>query len=304
MAIIHDPIQYPQNTPAVLTIGNFDGVHRGHQSVIKELIKTAKSEGACSVVFTFSNHPKEILAPQVPIHKLCSSEQKEKLLLALGVDYVVTVPFTTTFADQTPEEFLKSIRKSIPFTHLILGHDASFGRGRSGKPEVVQEIAKNEGFKATYLPPLIEDGEPISSSRIRKALLEGKFDEVERLLGRKYAIEGEIVHGEGRGKSIGFPTANIAVTDFSLPPFGVYHCLTMIEGKEYSSIANIGIAPTVRHDRVPVLEIHIFDFNSNLYGKRAEVTFLKFIREERKFSSIEELKKQLHADMEVVRNLN
>jgi riboflavin kinase/FMN adenylyltransferase len=302
MPLLTDPAHFPLGTPAVLTIGNFDGVHKGHQSVIHHLIELAHSSHSKSVVFTFSNHPKEILAPQIPLHKLCTSTQKNNLLMNLGVDFVITVPFTEQFADQDPDQFLALIRQSIPFSHLILGHDATFGKGRSGKPEVIKQIAVKQNFSVTYLPPLIDNEEPISSSRIRKALLEGKFDESERLLGRKYSMEGEIIHGQGRGKSIGFPTANLMVIDYALPPFGVYQCETIIDGTKYSSIGNIGIAPTVRKDQIPILEIHIFDFESDLYGKRAEVTFLKFIREERKFATIDDLKRQLHEDMSYVRS--
>ncbi len=281
----------PTKSPIALTIGNFDGVHLGHQAVIHRL----KQAAAHTVVFTFSNHPQEILRGS-PLSLLTTLPHRLALLQEAGIDQAVVIPFTKPFSEQTAKVFLSQLKRDIPFTHLILGHDAMVGSDRETN---LRKLCGELAFSLEYLPPFSIDGQVISSTLIRKAIQEGDLTLASRLLGRPYSILGTVQPGHGKGASLGFPTANIPVANLILPPLGVYAVDALIDGKSCPAIANLGKAPTLHTDRPPCLEVHLINQQRNLYNQPLEVRFKKFLRSERKFESITDLQKQIAIDIQM-----
>lgn len=274
-----------------ITIGNFDGVHIGHQKVLRHL----KEKNEKAIVLTFSNHPSEILHTK-PKPLLTTKTHKLSLLNDLDME-VWTVPFTKGFAEQPAEVFLSRLKKRCNFSCLILGHDALIGKNREGDISLLRSLSSQLHFDLEYVPPVMLENEAISSSQIRRLILKGDFEAARSLLGRPYSIQGEVIAGAGKGKEIGFPTANIDVSMLCLPPFGVYSVL--VNGLR--GIANLGLAPTLHKERHPHLEVHIFDLQRELYGTLLDVTFLHFIREERHFDSQGALKRQIEQDINCVK---
>ncbi|CUI16979.1 putative riboflavin kinase/FMN adenylyltransferase [Candidatus Protochlamydia naegleriophila] len=291
-----------QKTPVVLTIGNFDGVHLGHLAVLQRSQAVAKRVEAHTVVITFSNHPSEVLRPEDPTLLLCTLPHKIALLEANQVDHLMLLPFTRYLALHSAASFVERVRQFIPFSHLILGHDATLGRDRQGNRDVMQSLAEAWGFEVYYLEEYRYEGLPVSSTRIRQLVQKGEFDQAEVLLGRPYSIYSGISTGLGKGRQIGYPTANIPVKGLCLPPQGVYVVEVNKDGKIYQGIANLGVAPTVRQDGVPLLEVHILAENVELSEHPIEVIFLKFIRPERKFDGLEALREQIKQDVDFAKN--
>ena len=296
------PLQPLFNTTCALTVGNFDGLHVGHQFLLKKLIEISHQNQIPSVVISFENHPTEILRPGKPICKICTNEHKIKIFEKLGIDTLILLPFTKELAGLSAEEFIINLQKHLPFSHLILGWDATLGKNRHGNKEIVQAIARKQNFHVTYLEQYKVDQTPVSSSAIRACIQEGTLHEAERLLGRSYSIYSPVFKGEGRGKKIGFPTANLDVKGLCLPPLGVYAVTAVINEIPFKGVANLGVAPTVRQDTSPTLEVHIFDFDKNLYNRSIEVIFSTYLRPEQKFRSVDELKQQISKDVERARN--
>lgn len=292
------------SSPCVITIGNFDGMHLGHQAVIQKLKETAHANQIPSVVISFANHPAEILRPEIQLKKITTLPHKIQLMKQTGIDALVLLTFTQTFSEQNAEEFLTFLQQKLPFSHLVLGWDATLGKDRQGDKDIVLDLAKKGNYKVSYLTPQMNQSTPISSSQIRKLIQDGKFDEIEKFLGRRYSIYSTVYKGEGKGKQLGFPTANFNIDHLCTPPLGVYAVTTLIEGQRFPGIANLGIAPTMRKDNHAVLEVHLFDFNEDLYNKNIEVVFNRYIRPEKKFSSIEDLKNQIQHDILVARSLS
>lgn len=290
--------------PAVFTIGNFDGLHLGHQALISRLITKARKREGLSYLLTFQNHPSTILKPSFKVLNLITSEHKIKLLEELGVDNLILIPFTVEFSEQTAQLFLENFHHHLKFTDLILGYDAVVGKARQGDRSTLEEIAKKLNFQVEYLSPIYIEGTPVSSSQIRKMLQEGNLKEAEKLLGRPYSIYTEVIFGNSQGQRIGFPTANLKVDGLCLPPLGVYAVKVRFEGQEIIGAANLGIAPSLRNDGTPLLEVHLLDNSSNLYGKKIEVIFQKFLRKEIKFESLTALKAQIAKDVADIRILN
>ncbi len=286
--------------PLILTIGNFDGMHRGHCAVLKRAQALLGDEGEI-VVLTFRNHPSEVLRPEQPTRLLCSLPHKIHLLQQFGVHRVLLLPFTRYLAQHSAASFIEHIRQFIPFTSLVLGHDATLGRDRQGNRATMQDIGEQWGFHVFYQEEYRFEGQPVSSTRIREALQKGDFEQVELLLDRPYSIYATVSHGEGKGKPLGFPTANLDVTGLCLPPFGVYAVEVLYESRWLQGVANLGIAPTIRTDQVPILEVHLFDFDQELYGQQLEVVFKKFIRPEQKFHHVKEMQQQIRQDIEVAK---
>lgn len=289
------------DSPPVLTIGNYDGVHRGHQAVLQRLnqLKNCRSK---SIVLTFSNHPSRVLQTPKSVDLLCTLRHRLNLLKAYGTDSIVCLPFTSNLSEMKPLEFIHHLRKTIPFSHLVLGHDATIGYQRQGNREVMQEIAHTLCFCIEYLEEQYYEQQSISSTFIRQCLQEGDLDQVSRLINRPYSIVGPVIRGIGQGKQLGFPTANLSLEGLCLPPFGVYAVEVNYQGHFIQGIANLGVAPTLQSKEQPVLEIHLFSDAINLYGCNIEVIFKRFIRAEKKFSSVEELKKQIQQDISLVKN--
>ena len=302
MPIVEKLEEYtPSRQPIILTVGNFDGVHRGHCAVLKRAQVLAGQEGEV-VALTFRNHPSEVLRPEHPTPLLCSLPHKLRLLQQFGINTILLLPFTRYLAQHSANSFIENVRQFIPFSHLVLGHDATLGRDRQGNRAMMEELGMEWGFNVHYLEEYRYEGKPVSSTRIREALQRGDFIQVEELLDRPYSIYGTVSSGEGKGKQLGFPTANFDVSGLCLPPFGVYAVEAIYDSRQLQGIANLGIAPTIREDHKPVLEVHLFDAHQDWLNHHLEIVFKRFIRPEQKFHNIEELRQQIHKDIEVVKN--
>lgn len=284
----------PQKGEAALTIGNFDGVHLGHQALLKAL-KQYKSER--SVVITFENHPSQVLNPESATPLLCTLDHKLKLLNENGVDDVILIPFTAAFAQQKAEDFLQRVRERCPFSHLILGPDAAFGKNRHGDRTHMEAYANEQHFHLDYLEPLTVAGTQVSSSLIRNLIQKGDLQAASKLLGRRYSVYSSITKGQGLGGKIGFPTLNIDVDGLCLPPLGVYAVQVNWKGRILNGVANLGVAPTVRKNNKPLLEVHLLDCDEDVSGL-IEVIYMSYIRAEKKFDNIEQLKQQIGKDKE------
>lgn len=289
--------------PVVLTIGNFDGVHLGHLAVLKRVREVAQHAHCPCVAFTFENHPSTVLRPNQPVSLLCTPAHKLRLLEQAQVDRVISAKFTTEFAQHTAQEFLTQMQVDVPFSHLILGHDALLGKDRKGNRQQVEAITKALHVSVEYLDPFQIEGITVSSSYIRTLIQQGNFTRAAQFLGRPFSIYAPVISGGAKGKAIGFPTANIEVTGLCLPPLGVYAVRLIYQNKSLDAVANLGMAPTVRHDNKPLLEIHILDQSLDLYGQFVEVVFFQYIRSEQKFPSLQHLQAQIQHDVTSARHI-
>lgn len=294
----------PQFAASVLTVGNFDGVHLGHQSLLKELVACAQSLKAPSVVCTFRPHPKKILQPQTPVHRLFDYRDQAEMMEKLNIDYLIEEKFSKDFslmsAEQFIENYLEPIYKPV---HLVIGYDFNFGRSRTGNAELLLEYASKKKIKLTVVPPFEIDGQIVSSTVIRKFLEHGDLEKVKKFLGRSYYLRGPVRLGYQRGRTLGVPTANISPEIEFVPRLGVYFTKTILQDKTYPSITNIGYNPTFEtQDPYLKVETHIFDFNQDIYGQQMQVELVYFHRDEMKFSSVEALKKQIEKDQQQARD--
>jgi riboflavin kinase / FMN adenylyltransferase len=293
---------------AVVTIGTFDGVHLGHQQIIRQLKSEAIQNGGETVIITFHPHPRKIVKGKPDgISLLNTMEEKIRLLDSLGLDHLVIVPFTTGFSTLTAQQYVSEflVRKFHPSV-MIIGYDHRFGHGRAGNYELLEEMAPAHGFEVKEIPEHILNTVTISSTRIRHDLKEGKLAEANQFLGYPYLLSGVVVEGEKRGRTIGFPTANISIHDTEklVPADGVYAVTLTIGSKEniYRGMMNIGFRPTVGGTRRSV-EVHILNFTEYIYGAELHLKLHHFVRRERKFASLEELTAQLISDQEEVNRL-
>jgi riboflavin kinase / FMN adenylyltransferase len=292
--------------PVVLAIGVFDGVHLGHQKVIRCCVEEARRLMGVSAVLTFHPHPAKVVRPDSAPPLLTSEEQDRELFDRLGVELCVTIDFDAKIQQMHATEFLQLLLKSCPTLRaVVVGHDWHFGRQRDGNFSVLKKFCDDHGLTAIQVEPVIDPAtqEIISSTLIRKWIAEGKLADAERLLGRPYALRARVVGGEGRGRGIGFPTANLETDNELIPAVGVYAVRVRSEAKEWRGAMNIGFRPTVdaQPKARPVLEVHLLDFSGDLSGKELEVEFLRRLRDEKKFSGPEELKAQIAKDVEAVR---
>lgn len=289
---------------ACVTIGNFDGVHLGHQQLFAQVAYQAHRKGGTSVAITFEPHPLQILKPG-GIKLISSMAQKIELVDMAGIDVLLIVPFTKQFAATTAEYFVDEILlKRIGMKELVVGYDYAFGKGRTGNIPFLQEQGKAKGFSVSVMDAYYLDGVLVSSTHIRQLLAAGEMGEARRLLGRSYQIRGEVQLGKQRGgKEIGFPTANLKFADEDLVPrHGVYVSQVICDGKCYGGVINIGCNPTFGEQAL-VAETHIFDFNQDIYGKPIKVNLLEFLRGERRFESISELAEQISKDVATARKI-
>lgn len=287
----------------VATVGTFDGVHRGHQAVLAEIVRRARAGGRDSVVVTFDPHPLEIVNPAAAPRLLTLPAERYPLLLACGVDRVVTLPFTAELARLSPEEFVRGVlRAEVGMQELVLGHDHGFGRGRSGDVDTVRRIGAADGFAVDVVDPVRDDGQPISSTLIRTAVAHGDLALAERWLGRPYAALGTVQRGAGRGRSIGVPTINLPVPDARklLPPDGVYAVWVSWGERRCGGMMNQGSRPTFGVTERG-LEVHLFDVAEDLYGETVLVEWVRRLRDVRAFPSREALLEQLARDRSAAR---
>lgn len=280
-----------------VTVGNFDGVHRGHQAILSEITRRGESRNKPFIVITFFPNPAYYFKGYKQGFYLSTPEEKETLLKALGAEKVLTVKFDRDFANLTPREFLSTLKEKLAVDLLVVGHDFTLGRDRQGSIAVLKSLGEVLSFRVDVVPPVILDKGEISSTAIRQYLDEGKVGAAAELLGRSYAISGEVVHGSDRGSRIGLPTANISPWPLKkLPGVGVYASHVYLEGNTYQGITNIGYRPTFEEQSLPNMETHILGFDGNIYGKEITLEFIKKIRDERKFSGVESFLAQIEQD--------
>ena len=295
---ISGPFPYP-----VVTLGNFDGVHVGHQILFRKAAEIAFEKGGTSIAFTFEPHPLKIIAPEKVPPLLTHFHKKMKLIEACNIDSVICANFTRQFADQQPREFSKNIlSEKIGVKEMVVGFDYAFGRGREGTIPYLKKMGEEFGFIVHVVEPFQLDGLTVSSSHVREIIESGNMESARKFLGRYYSIVGPVVAGYKTGQAIGFPTANIDTSKVQIPGTGVYAVRMIYQNESYDAVANIGFNPTFHRDRLSV-EVHIFDFNQVIYGKEIEVVFIARIRSEVEFKSKEELVVQINKDIKKAKTL-
>ncbi|WP_026689856.1 bifunctional riboflavin kinase/FAD synthetase [Alteribacter aurantiacus] len=303
---IKHPHSYQKSdfSPLVLALGFFDGVHRGHQKVIGTAIEEANNRGLKSGVMTFDPHPKEVLRKGEAIDYLTPLVKKESEIKKLGPDYLFIVHFTPAFAELTPQDFCDDYLIGLNVKHVVAGFDYSYGRLGKGTMETIEFHSRGE-FRHTVVEKVDEDEEKISSTRIRSSIRSGELKETTKLLGRNYETKGLVVGGDKRGRTIGYPTANVNKEDsYLIPKPGVYAVELAASGKWYEGMCNIGYKPTFNKERPDELtvEVHLFDFNGDLYGESVSIRWYERIRSEKSFSGVDELLAQLKSDEEQIRH--
>ncbi len=288
---------------SILTLGNFDGLHLGHQELVRMIIQRAREVGAVSMVVTFRPHPLKILAPDKCPPLISIYEEKIRLFERLGVDVLVKIPFTLEFSTMSPEDFVRDILcNTLGAKEIFVGYNYRFGRGREGDTQKLRTLGEKYGFTVREIEQLAVDGEVISSTKIRILLKQGDVEHAAKLLGRNYAITGIVVRGDGRGKGLGFPTANIASKHSIIPADGVYAVRLVVRERVYDGIANIGMRPTF-NKKALAIEVHVFNFSEDIYGEDISLCFIRKIREEKKFKGSEALVNQIRSDIEVAKEI-
>lgn len=292
------------DSPVVIAAGVFDGLHHGHRAVLEEATRLAASLDATTVALTFDPHPASLLRPHDAPRLLTPTPLKLHLLERLGIPATLVVPFTPSFASLTATAFLDAILDSTKkLAGFCIGHDWRFGHRRSGDADLLERTGAARGFTTRQLDPVRIDGETVSSTLVRQAIAEGRLDRATHLLGRPHTIAGTVLQGASLGTSIGFPTANILPGDAQLPPPGVYAVHARIDNHSLPGVANLGHRPTANPSPVPVLETHLLDFDRQITGNTIEVSLLHFLRPERKFPSIDDLREAIAADTRTARTL-
>ena len=290
----------------VVAIGNFDGVHRGHQAVLERALDEARRRGAPAIVLTFEPHPRSVIRPDIPIFRLTPASLRARLLAVLGFHAVVELPFTRDFAAQSAEGFITDILdKGLGVSHVVTGFDFHFGKNRQGGPAYLMEAGERHGFGVTLVDAFRDEGASVvSSSRIRTFLAEGEIAQAAGQLGYRFTIEAPVVHGKQLGRTLGFPTANMELPAETALAHGIYAVrFRRQDGSLHDGVASFGRRPTVDEAGAVLLETYLFDFSGDLYGENCLVSFFGYLRGEEKFSSLEELTAQMRRDEEEARAL-
>lgn len=284
--------------PVVLAAGVFDGLHLGHQAVLRAAMESAARIGGVPVALTFDPHPAVVLRPDKVPGLLTPLDFKLELIERLGIRHALVIPFDAAFSRMEAEDFILKLCRTAPeLAGICIGEGWMFGHARRGDARLLQKLGMKNGFFTSAIAPVVVDDEPVSSTRIREALASGDLPGAARLLGRDFAVRGRVVRGSGLGVKLGFPTANIATGPQQYPADGVYAIEAVWDGAKYPGVANIGLRPTVSNDNQRVLEVHLFDFSGDLYDKEIEVAFLHFLRPERKFENKDALSAQIREDV-------
>lgn len=283
--------------PAVIAVGNFDGVHKGHQEIIKRTIREAGSIGIKSAVFTFTNHPRNLLDRKHAVKNIQYPEDKIRIFDIMGVDYLFSIPFDERIMDMEPDDYIEHILiEKMNMREVFCGFNYHFGHKAKGDVELLVKKGVELGFGTHVLEPYMIDGNVVSSTLIRKMISEGRMEECEKYLGRFYSLGGEVVKGNQIGRTMGFPTCNLEVDETMVtPPNGVYITYCVYKGEHYPSVTNVGVKPTIG-GHVKNIETHLFDFDRTMYGEKIRVEFIRLIREEIKFDSLEDLSAQIEKD--------
>jgi len=306
MQIIHQSSELQTRGRKVCAaIGVFDGVHLGHQQVIRQTITDAEQQEALAVVITFDRHPNTVVAPERVPELIYWLPQKLRAIETLGADVTLVIQFDEGFSRQTGEEFVRKLSRDFGHIHSIcVGSAFTFGHKRSGDVELLRRLGKELRFVVHGLAAVALDGETVSSTRIRDAIRSGQLDAASQMLGRGYSLAGKVVRGDALGKKIGFPTANLDTSGLVTPPNGVYAAHAHVGRETYRAAVNIGVRPTVdQPEPVRRVEAHLLDFKGEIYNEELELTFVEKLREEQKFGSMEALKSQIARDVEAARQL-
>lgn len=296
---IYEPLA--DSSPHALTVGTFDGVHRGHQFMIHRLLETAREIGGKPIVITFDPHPQIVLQKpgRDPVRLLSTMNERLQLLETFGIETVIIIPFTVEFSRIPPERFVREfIVEKVGVSRFLIGYDHLFGKDREGGEEIIRRVGEETGFGVEKLPAFESNGTIVSSTKIRLALRNKDLDTAGDMLGYPYFVQGTVMRGDGRGRRLGVPTANVHPDDPNklLPGNGVYLVSSEIGGRLVYGMANVGVRPTFTNDIEPSLEVHYFDFADIIYDRNVKVWFLKFIRDERKFESADLFLSQLNDD--------
>jgi riboflavin kinase/FMN adenylyltransferase len=295
----------PERQKVCVAIGMFDGVHLGHQQVIRQTLADAAQHEALALVVTFDRHPNTVVAPQRVPPLIYSLGQKLRAIEALGVDATWLIPFDEPFSRRTGEEFVRGlVRDCGPLHSVCVGSEFSFGHKRSGNVALLGTLGRELHFSVHGLAALALDGQVVSSTRIREAIRAGQFDAASQMLGRGYALASTVIAGDQVGRELGFPTANLDARGLALPPNGVYAAHALVQGKWWRTVVNLGFRPT-RSAPVPTLhlEAHLLDFSGDLYGTELELAFVEKLRDEQKFASLDALRAQIARDINQARDL-
>jgi riboflavin kinase / FMN adenylyltransferase len=288
--------------PVALAIGVFDGVHLGHQEVIRAACEHARQHAGTPVVVTFDPHPLQVLRPQAAPRMLSGPRHQQRLLEALGVPCMLVCRFDAELAATPARQFVTRLAEAAqPLGCISVGYSWSFGKGREGNIHLLTDLGQELGFAVYGVPPVREAGEVVSSTAIREAVTQGELEKAALLLGRRYAVYGTVQPGQQLGRQLGFPTANVEVESEQLPPLGVYAAQAKLVDEWLPAVVNLGRRPTVAADAEPSLEVHLLDWSGDCYLQEMEVRFVKHLRSEKKFSSLEELKMQIARDVAATR---
>jgi len=291
--------------PLFLAIGVFDGVHRGHQAVISTSARHAHAENGTPLVVTFDPHPMKVLRPREAPHLLTATQHKIALIRGLGVRHLLVIKFDKEFAATEPEDFVQQlVGRSKALHEICVGHQWSFGKNRRGNLDLLEKLGAQFNFNVVGIPPETINGVVVSSTAIRQAIETGDLAKAAIMLGREYTILGTVVSGDNLGKKIGFPTANLSAHSEQFPPNGVYFAEATLEGTLYPGVVNLGYRPTMSSGQSErVLEIHLLDFDRDIYGEDLEVRFVRYLRPEKKFENVDALVRQIQLDVKQAREL-
>ncbi|MFH1086683.1 MAG: bifunctional riboflavin kinase/FAD synthetase [Chloroflexota bacterium] len=303
MKMIHSLDELGVQLECVLTVGTFDGVHRGHQHLVQQIVAQARGAGLTSVALTFDPHPRAVLRPAAPALYLSTPEERAERMLAMGLDWFVVLPFTHELAALSAEQFLTLLARRLSIRELWVGSGFALGRHRAGTTAALEQIQAAFGYRLHVIQPLYENGAPISSTRIRQLITQGQVRKASRLLGHEYTLTAQIVPGDQRGRRLGYRTANVRpAPDRALPPHGVYAMWASVEGQRWPAVANVGVCPSFGLSEV-LIEVHLLDFEGDLYGQTLQVAFVERLRAEKRFDDVRALIAQIGRDVERARAL-
>ncbi len=299
MSVFYDIEQLPSFRNAVVTIGTFDGVHEGHKAILRQVVSHAREADGESVLITFEPHPRKVLQPEHPVSIITPLEQKLELISATGIEHIVVMPFTMAFADLSASDYIEQFLVKLFQPHsIIIGYDHRFGHDRTGDLALLRQYADRHSFQLVEIPAQVIDEAAISSTKIRKAISGGNAEVAAQMLGRPFSFSGTVVHGNKKGRTIGYPTANIEPNNSEqvLPGLGVYAVRVRVNNELHGGMLNIGYNPTVTDAHKVRIEVHIFEFEGDIYNCVVDTFFYRKLRDEVRFDSLDSLKKQLALD--------
>lgn len=304
MKVYYDLREFRESLPhPVVTMGNFDGIHRGHQEIFRILRREAEENGGTALVITFFPHPLKVLHPERAPRLITCLEDRIELIKCCGVGHILCLPFTEAFASWDPERFVRDILiRKLGTKKVLVGEDFRFGKNREGNIDFLQEKGEPYGYTVQKINPVQVDGMEVSSTRIRQCIQDGQIKQSATMLGRPYSISGKVVSGERRGKTLGFPTANLGTDAELLPPNGVYAVRVILEGDRRPGVASLGVKPTFSGTQFTI-EAHIFDFDEDIYGEPLRMEFVEWIREEKSFPDAGALVQQIDRDARKARHI-